>query len=61
MQLSSSLARIAGLSCTTQVLDPTDLAYWDVNITSIRSAGAYETQFASVIFLGGPNKTLYDE
>lgn len=62
MHLPTCLAAFANLLAFLQsVLATPDLGYWDVNITSARSAQGYEAQFAWVIYSGSRERTIYDE
>lgn len=61
MYLRTQLACLTGLFSVSQALSPSDLGYWDVNITSIRSAQGYEAQHTWAVYSGNPDKTIYDE
>ncbi len=58
MHLSPLFATLAGISAASAAVD---LGYWDVNLTSVRSAQGAEAMYTTAIHSSNPSHTIIDQ
>jgi hypothetical protein len=60
MRYLAPIISLGGVASAMSSVYPGELGYWDLNMTYITDASAYEAQYVTAVHSMTPAKTLYD-